>query len=153
MREGGEGRTPVRWPAEDEAMRALKEMWERADPVPEGLVDALIAAVAAEDLDAELLTLQPAQLADVRGEAAQVLEFTSDSLTLVVRLGQDDDGSRRVDGWAEGIREVALVNEDWSRTARVSAAGRFEFDKVPSGPVRLRLRSDESAYLTPGFEV
>ncbi|UFU01953.1 hypothetical protein LQF12_10545 [Ruania suaedae] len=138
---------------EDEALEALRKMWERADPVPDGLVDSVIVAVASEDLDAELLSLRPVELADVRGESAQVLEFVSDSLTLVVRLGQEADGRRRVDGWAEGIREVALVHEEWSRTATVSPAGRFEFDRVPGGPVRLRLRSDDGAYLTPGFEV
>ncbi|SEE24804.1 hypothetical protein [Ruania alba] len=142
-----------RGPSEADTWEWMRGMWQRADPAPTGLVDSVIAAIAAEDLDAELLSLRPAELAGVRGEGAQVLEFTSDSLTLVLRLGQDDDGSRRVDGWAEGIREVALVNEEWSRTVQVSAAGRFEFDKVPSGPVRLRLRSDEGAYLTPGFEV
>lgn len=133
----------------------LRGMWERTDPMPADLPDRVIAALAAEDLDFELLTLTASESVGVRGGEAQVLECTVDDLTLAVRISEEPDGSRRIDGWTEGVREVDLLAdaETDTRTAAVSDAGRFEFDNVPSGPVRLRLRATGRGFETNEFEV
>ncbi len=131
----------------------LRGMWERTDPMPADLPDRVIAAIAAADLDVELLTLTAPEAAAVRGVDAQVLECTIEGLTLMVRVSEESDGSRRIDGWTEGVREVVLLAESGDRTTTVSDAGRFEFDDVPPGPVRLRLRAADRGFETNEFEV
>jgi hypothetical protein len=138
---------------DDRALFAdLRAMWERADPMPEDLVDRCIAAIAAEDLDFELLTLTASVSLAVRGDA-QVLECSTDDVTLVVRISDEPDGTRRIDGWSEGVDEVTLLTGTADRTSVVSKIGRFEFDGVPSGPVRLRLRTEGRGFETTEFEV
>ncbi|WP_203338403.1 hypothetical protein [Nocardioides limicola] len=139
---------------DDGAMLAeLRAMWERTDPMPAHLPDRIIAAIAAEDLDVELLTLTASESLAVRGGASQVLECETDDLTMVVRLSEAPDGSRRVDGWTEGVQEVQLLTSAGTRSTEVSRAGRFEFTQVPAGPVRLRLRGDHRGFVTTEFEV
>jgi hypothetical protein len=131
----------------------IREMWEHADPMPGDLPDRIIAAIAAEDLDFELLTLTASDALAVRGGDAQVLECAVDGVTLVVRVSDETDGSRRIDGWTEGVREVDLLAETGTRTTPVTDAGRFEFDDVPTGPVRLRLHTSGRGFETTEFEV
>lgn len=138
---------------DDDAVYAdLREMWERVDPMPADLPDRVIAAIAADDLDLELLTFTAAESLAVRGEA-QVLECSTDELTLVVWISDEPDGTRRIDGWTEGVEEVTLLGGSDSRSAVVTGAGRFEFDDLPSGPVRLRLRTPRRGFKTTEFEV
>lgn len=137
---------------DDALYAALREMWERADPMPVELPDQIIAAIAAEDLDLELVTLTAAESLAVRGEA-QVLECSTDELTLVVRISDEPDGTRRIDGWTEGVEEVTFLGESEFRSVVVTGAGRFEFDDVPAGLVRLRLRTPRRGYETTEFEV
>lgn len=138
---------------DDVAMEELRQMWRRRDPMPEDLPDRVIAAIAADDLDFELLSLTAAEAVGVRGGEAQVLECVTDDLTLMVRISEEPDGTRRLDGWSEGVREVELLTEHGSRVAPVSDTGRFEFDDLPAGPVRLRLRGNDKGFETPEFEV
>ena len=138
---------------DDDAVYAdLREMWERVDPMPADLPDRVIAAIAADDLDLELLTFTAAESLAVRGEA-QVLECSTDELTLVVWISDEPDGTRRIDGWTEGVEEVTLLGGGVSRAAVVTVAGRFEFDDLPAGPVRLRLRTPRRGFKTTEFEV
>ena len=130
----------------------LREMWERTDPMPADLPDRVIAAIAAEDLDLELVSLTAAESLAVRGEA-QVLECSTDELTLVVWISDEPDGTRRIDGWTQGVEEVTLLGESEFRSAVVTGAGRFEFDDVPAGPVRLRLRTSRRGFETTEFQV
>lgn len=134
-------------------MGDLREMWERTDPMPDDLPDRIIAAIAMDDLDFELLSLTAAHALAVRGGEAQVLECSTDDLSLVVRISDEPDGTRRLDGWSEGVREVELLSEHGSRITTVSDAGRFEFDDLPAGPVRLRLRGKDKGFETPEIEV
>lgn len=137
---------------DDVLMDELQEMWQRRDPMPDDLPDRVIAAIAMDDLDFELLSLTAAEAVGVRGDA-HVLECTTDDLTLMVRISEEADGTRRLDGWSEGVREVELLSEHGSRTTTVSETGRFEFDDLPAGPVRMRLRGNDKGFETPEFEV
>lgn len=138
---------------DDVLMDELQAMWQRTDPMPEDLPDRIIAAMAMDDLDFELLSLTSAETAGVRGGEAQVLECSTDDLTLMVRISEEPDGTRRLDGWSEGVREVELLTESGTRVTGVSETGRFEFDDLPTGPVRLRLRGNDKGFETPEFEV
>lgn len=138
---------------DDVLMDDLQSMWERRDPMPADLPDRIIAAISMDDLDLELLSLTAADALAVRGGEAQVLECSTDDLTLMVRISEESDGTRRVDGWSEGVRQVELLTEDGHRVAEVSETGRFEFADVAAGPVRLRLRGDDKGFETREFEV
>ncbi|QYJ05661.1 hypothetical protein KUV85_08270 [Nocardioides panacisoli] len=134
-------------------LNELQAMWQRRDPMPVDLPDRIVAAIAAEDLEFELLSLSAITETAVRGDEAQVLECATDELTLLVRISDEPDGSRRVDGWSEGVRQVELLTPVGRRVADVGDGGRFEFDDVPRGPVRLRLRGERKAFQTPEIEV
>lgn len=138
---------------DDVLMDDLQSMWQRRDPMPDDLPDRIIAALAADDLDFELITLSVAEAVGVRGGEAQVFECATDDLTLMVRIAEEPDGTRRLDGWSEGVREVELLTGDGPRVTTVSDTGRFEFEDVPPGPVRLRLRGPDKGFETPEFEV
>jgi hypothetical protein len=139
--------------SDTQLMGELRSLWERTDPMPATLPDQIIAAIAADDLDFELLTLTAAEAVAVRGGEAQVLECSTDDLTLVVRISESSDGTRRLDGWSEGVHRVELLTDEGSRTATVTEAGRFEFDDVPTGAVRLRLHGEDKGFETPEIEV
>ena len=70
---------------------ALRSAYETADPIPEGLIERVLVAIALDDIDLEyeLLTLvhRSEQLVGVRGTDDQktVLEFTAAGLTVLLR--------------------------------------------------------------------
>jgi hypothetical protein len=150
----------------------LREMWNRRDPMPHDLVDSVLVALATEGLVEEyaLLTmLETGSLAGVRGAAdasrdTRVVEFADETVTVMLRVSALDDRRRRVDGWLAPARPVSVVlqhgNDEWA--ASVSAEGRFEFNDVPAGSVRLVLRPEpggignddrRQGFTTPQFEL
>lgn len=141
----------------------LRSVWREHDPVPTGLVDRMVAAVAAEDLGREyaLLTLvEQDGLAAVRGEAdSATLQFSDGHTGVVVHVTATDSDLRRIDGWVDrtplAIR-LAQEGREWS--ADVTGQGRFAFDGVPAGLSALRLimcgaDGEPSEFRTPQFEV
>jgi len=137
----------------------LKAMYEVLDPPPPHLVDAMIAAVAAEDLDAdyELLTLvsRQTELAGTRGAAPLTIEFSYEDVTVLLRVVDGSEGVRRLDGWitpaADGT--VRVVRDGRELTTDLTA-GRFEIAEVPSGLVRIWFDIDGRDELaTPTFEI
>ncbi|MBO0980779.1 hypothetical protein [Microbacterium sp. SD291] len=141
----------------------LRETWEAADPVPDDLVDRMVAAVAVEDLSRayELLTLVEATpLAVVRGETdTATLQFSDGQTSVLLHVTATEDGSRRVDGWvdAEALAiRLAQGERDWPAVA--GEHGRFQFDSIPAGVSRLRIvvrggDGDLHEFQTPQFEV
>lgn len=124
----------------------LRTLWDRRDPVPDGLVAQVLAALASEGIDEEyeLLTLQESsgRLAGVRGDDdGRTLTFGSGDLTVMVRISTLDGTRRRVDGWISpsATYDVRLDRPGAEPAATTSAAtGRFELADVPTGSVRLR---------------
>ena len=100
----------------------IRSMFEAADPVPAGLVDRIRLSVALAglngDLDSELarLTVHEAALARGAPEESRTITFDSSSLTIMIRIDSNADGTVRVDGWLV----TATRREAW----RVAAAGR-----------------------------
>ena len=154
----------------DPMLDALKRTFEELDPVPNGLTEKILVAVALEDLELEyeLLTMvhRSQQLAGVRSGDDQklVLEFTASGVTVMLRVSPVDDGHRRIDGWvvrAADAKDAAveltasLWQEHGTATSPVGNHGRFEFANVPSGLTRLDLvaAGSDPAFRTTLFEI
>ena len=138
----------------------LREMWTEADPMPAGLVDRMVAAVASADLAEEyaLLTLVE-HAAAVRGEAdALTLQFSDGSTSILLHVTEGAGPLRRVDGWVDAdAAELTLTMDDSSRSTAPDENGRFVFDDVPAGLARVtlvaRTPGGERSFTTPRFEV
>lgn len=141
----------------------LRQAWEAADPVPDDLVDRMVAAVAVEDLSREyeeLTLVESSPLEVVRSEAdTATLQFSDGRTSVLLHVAVTDDGTRRVDGWvdAEALAiRLAQGGTEWA--AEAAERGRFEFAAVPAGISRLRIvvRGADGAlteFQTPQFEV
>ncbi|KAB1881428.1 hypothetical protein F6W70_16240 [Microbacterium maritypicum] len=147
---------------EDARMLArLRTHWRAVDPVPAGLIDRMVAAVASDGLNSEyaLLTLVEGQLGEVRGEAdALTLQFSDGSTSILLHVTTTASGRRRVDGWVDtAAAEIVLTQGEKARSVSPEETGRFVFDEVPSGLTRVRLTTvvgDETRTLaTPQFEL
>lgn len=146
----------------DDALFAeLRAMWRDADPVPDSLVDRMIAAVAADDLSREyaLLTLVDDRLGAVRGDGdALTLQFSDGSTSILLHVTSAENGRRRVDGWVDtAAGEVVLVQGDRSWTTTPTETGRFVFDDVRPGLTAVRFRTtvggETRRLSTPRFEL
>lgn len=145
--------SPAERPDRDPIFDTLRDAYAEMDPVPDGLADRVLVALALDDLDLEyeLLTLvhRSEQLAGVRSrdDTKTVLEFTADGLTVMLRVSTVDSGHRRIDGWVSPAQSLvaSLWQEHATLEAAVGAQGRFEFDAVPHGLTRLDLLRVEAA--------
>lgn len=147
---------------EDAQMFArLRTLWGEIDPVPAGLIDRMVATVAADGLAREyaLLTLVEGQLGAVRGEAdALTLQFSDGSTSILLHVTSTASGRRRVDGWVDtAAAEIVLTQGEKTRSTAPEETGRFVFDDVPPGLTRVHLTTvigDETRTLaTPQFEL
>ncbi|WP_226533503.1 hypothetical protein [Microbacterium paraoxydans] len=147
---------------EDAEMFArLRTLWSEVDPVPAGLIDRMVAAVAADGLNREyaLLTLVEGELGAVRGDAdALTLQFSDGSTSILLHVTRTASGRRRVDGWVDtATAEIVLTQGERARSTTPEETGRFVFDDVPPGLTRVRLTTeigDETRTLaTPQFEL
>jgi hypothetical protein len=150
--------------APDAALFArLRDAWRERDPMPDDLVDRMVAAVAVEDISREYaqLTLVDSSALDVvRSESdTATLQFSDGETSVLLHVTATEDGSRRIDGWVDAdalaIR-LAQGGRDWSAAA--GDRGRFEFGAIPAGLSRLRIvvRAADGAlteFQTPQFEV
>ncbi len=147
---------------EDAQMFArLRSLWSEVDPMPAGLIDRMVAAVAADGLNREyaLLTLVEGQMGAVRGEAdALTLQFSDGSTSILLHVTTTASGRRRVDGWVDtAAAEIVLTQGEKTRSITPEETGRFVFDDVPPGLTRVQLTTvigDETRTLaTPQFEL
>ena len=148
---------------------AVRKMYYALDPVPEGLTERVLVALAVDDLELEyeLLTMvhRSQQLTGVRGGDDQklVMEFTAAGVTVLLRISPVDAKHRRIDGWVTRTPDAkgdlveltaSLWQETGTATSPVGNHGRFEFAKGPSGLTRLDLVSEsDSAFRTTLFEI
>jgi hypothetical protein len=153
-------------------LQIVRDVWEERDPVPEGLVERMLAVVQAEailsdvDLDYELLVLveRSTELAGARGTAAYTLQFAHGDTELLIRAASSGEGTAaRLDGWlapAERMTVRAVLIEQGAPTREwetdVDDRGRFEFKELPSGLFRLWLTPRNAGarpFATPAFEI
>jgi hypothetical protein len=162
-------------PGPDDAvlLRAVRELWQEADPVPPTLSERICMALRLRELEVELLRMEP-ELVGARGEErVRTITFSSPSLSVMVTIADEGADAVRVDGWADpegspgdgdaapgGQLRVELRSGATSRDVAVDGDGRFSVDEVPHGLVQFvfHLESSEAPaprlpVVTPAFEV
>jgi hypothetical protein len=140
-------------PDDGHLLTLIRSMFESADPVPAGLIDRIRLSVALAglngDLDSELarLTVQEAALARGATEESRTITFDSSSLTIMIRVDANADGTVRVDGWLAPPHRcrVEITMAEGAITADADADGRFAFLSVPRGTARLVVRPTEQS--------
>lgn len=149
--------------ADSALLHQLRVLWSAADPMPTGLTAKVLAGLAVEDLDAEyeLLHLLESRVdlagarADDAGPGTMTLQFTHETVEVLLRVSPLDDGVRRLDGWlAPAGADVATLrsgHQVWR--APIDSSGRFEFAALPQGAVRLWLDGGENDFSTTMFEI
>ncbi len=155
--------------ADAELLDRLAEMWQRTDPVPDGLVGRLQrqvraeAALVATDWDHELMQLveRSTELAGARSlAAAYLLRYTHGDLELMLRVAPARDGAR-IDGWVAPplpltVRALEADGQEIGDPVDVGDAGRFALTGLSPGLARLRLEphdDDHTTLITPTFEI
>ena len=161
--------------SDDEQLFAeLRTMWVERDPMPEGLDDLVIAALAAEDIDMEyellFLVERDQQFAGARtttSTSAQTalsskLEFSNGTVTVLLRIAGGQVGTSRIDGWVTPAQPMTArvvvktwVGETFEHEVGVQD-GRFVLAEVPHGLVRIWLSPQSSRakpLATPLFEI
>jgi hypothetical protein len=145
-------------------LESLRDFFAESDPVPSGLVERIQFEITLDALQAEIATLTQLDLADsgARGattEDVRTITFTSASLTTMVTVTAEPDGSVRVDGWAApgaGLR-VELLLPDGPRETYADDTGRFVFEGVPRGLSKFAMHVPQgegfSTVLTPTIEL
>lgn len=131
-------------------LEAVAALYAAADPVPDGLVERLQFEITLDALHAEVATLTQLDLAasgarSSSTEAVRTVTFTADSLTTMVTISPQPDGSVRVDGWAAPgaglLVEVLLA--DGSPQTRADDDGRFVFESLPAGLAKFALHTTD----------
>jgi hypothetical protein len=125
-----------------ELLAELANLYAAADPVPDGLADRILFALDLDTIDQELARLDERLVgaAGTRGaERTSAVTFSSDSLTAMITITPVDATSIRLDGWASpgDSLSVELITAQGSRHATASPEGRFEFDGLAPGWVKL----------------
>ena len=140
------GRLPSADDPLDEAdfglLRGIRELFEAADPMPADLPERIRFSLALRDLEIEVARLAEEDQLTVaaRGtEQSRTITFDSDSLTIMIRIEANQDGTARVDGWLAPpqCREIEMKTATGSLTVASDEQGRFAFARVPRGTAQL----------------
>lgn len=127
--------------ADDALLALLTEALQDSDPVPDHVVAAARGAVAWRTIDQDLADLvfdSSVELAGVRDpNAARQLTFRSDDVEIELMLV--DSARRRLVGQLVPARSttVRLEGTETRVEQTTDRFGRFTFDGVQSGPVRI----------------
>jgi hypothetical protein len=126
-----------------ELLAAIREIFEVADPMPADLPERVRFSLALRELEIEMawLAAEEDELAvAVRGaEQNRMVTFDSDSLTIMITIEANKDGTAHVDGWLAPAqrREIEMKTTADSLHAGSDEQGRFAFARVPRGIVQL----------------
>ncbi len=144
------------WSADDplddadlEILADIRGLFQAADPMPADLPERIRFSLALRDLEIEVARLaaeEDRQLLAVRGpEQSRTITFDSDSLTIMIRIDQNRDGTARVDGWLAPPQrsEIEVKTTAGSLSAASDEQGRFALASVPRGTAQLVVRPAE----------
>lgn len=142
-----EPRRPGGQPDDERVLAMIRSMFESADPVPADLVERIRFSVGLADLDHELAQLmaEESELARGAAEESRTITFDSSSLTIMIRIDSNADGTVRVDGWLAPPRryQVEITLAGGPVTTDADTDGRFVFPSVPRGTAQLVVRQTE----------
>lgn len=133
-------------------LEELAVLWTAADPVPEGLIERIQFELTLDALHAEVATLTQLDLAasgarSASTEAVRTVTFSAESLTAMVTITQEPDGTVRVDGWVapgDGLLVEVLLTGATRRTY-ADADGRFVLDGLPAELAKFAIHSVDDA--------
>lgn len=146
----------------------IAAMWQHRDPLPEGLIDTVLVALATESLDDEYellhLVERSQRLDGVRSSSlsqAITVSFSAGRFSLLLRISEDGGsaGTRRVDGWVSPAQPmtVRITQQDQAQEIAVDERGRFEVGQMTPGLSRFWLLVNdggpEQSFATPTFEL
>ena len=126
----------------------IRELFQAADPMPSDLPERICFFLALRDLEIEVARLAGEDQLTVaaRGaEQSRTITFDSDSLTIMIRIDANRDGTVRVDGWLAPPqrREIEMKTAADSLSVASDEQGRFAFARVPQGTAQLVVRPAE----------
>ena len=157
--------------SDEELLDQVAALWQQLDPAPDDLADGVLARLAAEDLDYELLTLveNDEELSGVRGASSATLlrapdetgtwslEYLGPGFRVQLRISRRGRQAR-LDGWVSPPQPMTVMLSSVLRKspvldAQVSDSGRFEFPVAPSGACRMTFvtQSGGRPQATPPF--
>jgi hypothetical protein len=136
--------------SDEQLLSRLAEALDAADPMPPAVAEAAKATFTWRTIDAELASLvfdsATEELTGVRGAGAEAArEVTFRSPGVEIELVVLSATSRRLVGQLvpPQMAEIELHHEEVSATAQSDSLGRFTFEDVPAGSVRLTCRVPE----------
>jgi hypothetical protein len=145
------------WPAADEPLDdfdlaildGIRDMFQAADPMPGDLPERIRFSLALRDLEIEVARIAAEQdrpvLAARGEEQSRTITFDSDSLTIMIRVDSNKDGTARVDGWLAPPerRRIELKTRAGLLVALADEQGRFAFGHVPRGTAQFVIQPAE----------
>jgi len=145
---------PGDWPSADAALDdidlqtldGIREFFQTADPMPADLPERIRFSLALRDLEIEVAHLADEEdqaAVPVRGaEHSRTVTFDSASLTIMIRIDANADGTARVDGWLAPPqrREIEMKTVADPLSVTSDEQGRFAFASVPRGTAQLIVR-------------
>jgi hypothetical protein len=142
-----------------ELLDGIREIFQAADPMPASLPERLRFFLALRGLEIEVARLaeeerQPS-LAARGAEQSRTITFDSESLTIMIRIDTNPDGTVRVDGWLAPPqrREIQMKTTLDSLIVTSDEQGRFAFARVPRGTAQLIVRPEDSGHSGVGRSV
>jgi hypothetical protein len=126
-------------------LEGIREIFDTVDPMPPDLPERVRFSLALRDLEVEMArhAAEEEPLLAVRGEEqSRTITFDSDSLTIMIRIDANRDGTARVDGWLAPPQpcEVEIKTVADPLTVRADQQGRFAFTRVPRGTAQVIVR-------------
>jgi hypothetical protein len=121
----------------------IRAIFEQADPMPADLPERIKFSFAMRGLEAEVARLaaeEDPRLVAARGaEQSRTVTFDSTSLTIMIRIDSNRNGTVRIDGWLAPPQRREIEMQTPTETLRASSDehGRFAFADVPQGTARL----------------
>ena len=123
----------------------IQELFEAIDPMPADLPERIRFSLSLRDLETEVARLAGEDLSavGVRGaESSRTITFDSESLTIMIRIDANTDGTVRIDGWLAPPqrREIEMKTTEDPLSVSSDEQGRFAFARVPRGTAQLTVR-------------
>jgi hypothetical protein len=125
---------------------SIRQVFQAVDPMPADLPDRIRFAVALHDLEIEVARLTAGEgrqpLAARGEEQSRTITFDSYSLTIMIRIDANRDGTARIDGWLAPPQrcDVQIKTPGEPLSALADGFGRFSFGSVPRGTAQLVVR-------------
>jgi hypothetical protein len=137
----------------------VRDLYQAVDPMPADLPERIRFSLALRGLEVEVARLTAEEdlpvLATRAVEQSRTVTFDSDSLTIMIRIDLNTDGTARVDGWLAPSqrREIEMRTTAGTLTVVSDEQGRFAFTSVPRGIVQLVVQPAEQGPGGPGQSV